>query len=69
MDKFKYAIMLEILDKSPSNIDIEDFRDACLTFSQEDLDEIFTILTSRATWPVDDANAVMRLLQVIWNYR
>lgn len=69
MDKFKYAVMLEILDKAPRNIDIEDFRDACLTFSQEDLNEIFIILTSRDTWPIDDATAVMNLLQVIWNYR
>ena len=69
MDKFKYTVMIETLSQNPSNIDIDDFEEACITFGREELDEIFYTLSDRDNWPPDDAAVVMQMLQVLWHYR
>ena len=69
MDKFKYTVMMQTLDKTPSNISLDYFEEVCLTLSAEDLEEIFLLLTERDNWPPDDASVVMQMLQVLWRYR
>ena len=69
MDAFKYTVMLEALEKNPMQIPLDSFEEALLTFSREDLDEIFVLLNTDKSHAVDEANHIMQMLQAIWHYR
>ena len=69
MDTFKYTVMLEALEKNPMQMPLDSFEEALLTFSIEDLDEIFNILNTDKTHSVEEANYIMQMLQALWHYR
>ena len=68
MDQFSYTVFINTLTSQPSAYDIDTFEEILLTLGNEDIEEVFHILTGY-THSADESKQKMRLLQVLWHYR
>ena len=68
MDRFSYTIFVKNLQDNPLTLSLDQFEQALLTLSPEDIQDIFDALHYS---PKEDnvARHVVAMLQILWHYQ